>query len=75
MSMKIYNLATQAGLITFESIHDSMAVAPNIESVVKSKKFAQLIIKECADIALLEGQSTGNFEVFNKIQKHFGLEQ
>jgi hypothetical protein len=75
MSMKIYNLATQAGLITFESIHDSMAVAPSIESVVKSKKFAQLIIKECADIALLEGQSTGNFEVFNKIQKHFGLEQ
>ena len=73
--MKIYNLATQAGLITFESIHDSMAVAPSIESVVKSKKFAQLIIKECADIALLEGQSTGNFEVFNKIQKHFGITQ
>jgi uncharacterized membrane protein (DUF441 family) len=39
------------------------------------KKFAQLIVKECADIALTDGQATGNFEVFNKITKHFGVKE
>ena len=71
--MKIYNLATQAGLITFESIHDSMAVAPSIESVVKSKKFAELIIKECAKIsnqAEKQCQHPGT-----AILKHFGITQ
>ena len=38
-------------------------------------KFAQLIVRECADIALTDGQATGNFEVFNKITKHFGVEK
>jgi hypothetical protein len=38
------------------------------------EKFAQLIVAECAEIALTDGQSTGNFEVFNKITKHFGVE-
>jgi len=35
--------------------------------------FAQLIISECAEIALVDGQSSGNFDTFNKIQKHFGV--
>jgi tellurite resistance protein len=39
------------------------------------KKFAQLIVAECAYIALTDGQETGNFEVFNKITKHFGVEE
>jgi hypothetical protein len=39
------------------------------------EKFAGLIVKECADIALTDGQATGNFEVFNKITKHFGVEK
>jgi hypothetical protein len=39
------------------------------------EKFAQLIVAECADIALTDGQATGNFEVFNKITKHFGVEE
>ena len=37
------------------------------------EKFAQLIISECAEIALVDGQSSGNFDTFNKIQKHFGV--
>jgi hypothetical protein len=49
---KIYNLACQAGLITFESLHDSMCVAPSIESVAKAQKFADLLIKECIKIVL-----------------------
>jgi len=37
------------------------------------EKFAELIVAECAEIALVDGQSTGNFDIFNKIQKHFGV--
>ena len=37
------------------------------------KKFAELIVWECADIALTEAQSNGNFDTFNKIVKHFGV--
>ena len=40
----------------------------------KMEKFAELIVKECADIALAEAQSNGNFDTFNKIVKHFGVE-
>jgi hypothetical protein len=39
------------------------------------EKFAELIVQECAEIALTDGQATGNFEVFNKITKHFGVEE
>ena len=38
------------------------------------KKFAELIVKECAEIALTEAQSNGNFDTFNKIVKHFGVD-
>ena len=37
------------------------------------KKFAELIVRECAEIALTEAQSNGNFDTFNKIVKHFGV--
>jgi len=47
MNDKIYEFATRADLITFESIHDSMAVAPSVESVAKARKFAELIVGEC----------------------------
>jgi len=70
---EIYDLATQAGLITFESLHDSMAVTPNIESVAKARKFAELIIKQCAKIssrAEKQCQHPGT-----EILKHFGVKE
>ena len=45
-----------------------------VQSRLDEQKFAELIVKECAEIALADGQATGNFEVFNKITKHFGVE-
>jgi hypothetical protein len=38
------------------------------------EKFAELIVRECAEIALTEAQSNGNFDTFNKIVKHFGVD-
>ena len=74
---KIYDLACKAGLITFESLHDSMCVAPSIESVAKAQKFAELIIKECAEIAD-DGFASSNFGngiTGQQLLKHFGVKE
>ena len=62
MNTQIKRLLEQSGL---QPYYDSQQ--GDIE------KFAELLVKECAEIALLDGQLTGNFEVFNKITKHFGV--
>jgi len=36
-------------------------------------KFAELIVRECADIG--ERYADGNYEVYNQIMAHFGLEE
>ena len=37
------------------------------------KKFAELIVRECADIG--ERYADGNYEVYNQILEHFGVEE
>ena len=70
---KIYDLATQAGLITFESIHDSMAVSPSIESVAKARKFAELIIKETLQVAKAGVEFGPSME--EAVYIYFGVEE
>ena len=36
-------------------------------------KFAKLIVQECADIG--QQYADGNYEVYNQILEHFGLEE
>jgi len=48
---------------------------PRDERKVIPELFAESIVKECAEIALTDGQVTGNFDTFNKIQKHFGAKE
>jgi hypothetical protein len=38
-----------------------------------SKKFAELIVRECADIG--QQYADGNYEVYNQILEHFGVEE
>ena len=66
MNERILELAEQAHV--YAGGHSLWCHAGDVE------KFAQLIVAECAEIALTDGQATGNFEVFNKITKHFGVE-
>ena len=67
---KIYDLATKAGLITFESIHDSMAVSPSIESVAKARKFAELIVRECMTNLYIKGHD----DAVIQLREEFGVE-
>ena len=91
MNDKIYEFATRAGLITFESIHDSMAVTPSIESVAKARKFAELIVAECVkavkpdteypmeSVDIVEefhrGYWVGCNDSTMRIKEHFGVEE
>jgi len=38
-----------------------------------NKKFAELIVRECANIG--ERYADGNYEVYNQILAHFGIEE
>jgi hypothetical protein len=67
MNTQMRKLAEQAHV--YAGGHSLWCHAGDVE------KFAQLIVAECAEIALTDGQSTGNFEVFNKITKHFGVKE
>lgn len=49
MNKRIYELAKQADLIEWD-ILPSGARTPDHESVVKAQKFAELIVKECAEL-------------------------
>ena len=44
-----------------------------IEKHIDLEKFAELIVRECADIG--EQYADGNYEVYNQIMAHFGMEE
>ena len=89
MNERIFELAKQADIIQWDTL-PSGARTPDHESVVKAKKFAELIVGECAMIAartpcLYEDefakQTCGHtwdmacIESAKDIRKHFGIEQ
>ena len=65
MNERIRELMEQAGLYDF--VVESMGINEELE------KFAELIVKECADIG--ERYADGNYEVRNLILEHFGIEE
>jgi hypothetical protein len=76
MNERIKELARQA----WKEAYNVDPADPRIARAHKAmeegmEKFAGLIVRECAEIALVDGQSTGNFDTFNKIQKHFGVKE
>lgn len=73
---KIYELAKQAGMIEFESIPGSVAVAPDYESVVRARKFAELIVKECSKVNnQYIGWRIGDIDLDMVYKEHFGVEE
>jgi hypothetical protein len=72
MNERIFELAKQADLIQWDTL-SSGARTPDQESVVKARKFAELLIRKCADIG--ERYADGNYEVRNQILIQFGLEE
>jgi hypothetical protein len=68
MNERIKELLTQAGVGDNWNEADWYSLSPEMV-----EKFAELIVKECADIG--ERYADGNYEVRNQILSHFGLEE
>jgi hypothetical protein len=78
MNERIFELAKQADLIQWDTL-PSGARTPDHESVVKARKFAELIVQEC--VAQCEKNkdhewlgSGSKLSAFN-IKEHFGVEE
>jgi hypothetical protein len=66
MNERIRELVRQAGL------DDADFPIENWDNVPLAK-FAELIVQKCADIG--QQYADGNYEVYNQILKHFGVEE
>ena len=80
MNERIFELAKQADLIQWDTL-PSGARTPDHESVVKAKKFAELIVNhttECVRDVLREEDSDLSYAAASQVQKrikeHFGVE-
>jgi len=76
MNERIFELAKQADLIQWDTL-SSGAKTPDHESVVKAKKFAELIVQECASLFADDLRTMGDFTeraCRRAIKEHFGVE-
>ena len=69
MNKRIQELAEQAGISLSQKDYSYYWV----ESAEDIEKFAELIVRECANIG--ERYADGNYEVYNQILEHFGVEE
>ena len=65
MNRRIQELATQVGI--------SVDYLTNTKQIELIEKFAELIVKECAHVALMSNGN--NLHVCELIKKHFGVEE
>ena len=67
MNERIKELAEQASLELFnDTAHHRLLKG-------FAEKFAELIVRKCAQVG--ERYADGNYEVYNQILKHFGVEE
>lgn len=83
MNEQIFELAKQAELIQWDTL-PSGAITPDHESVVKAQKFAELIVRECARVAIQKQTENDLDNIVSKnpakdfayaLINHFGIEQ
>ena len=72
MNERIKLLAEQAGL-RFTQLMSNPMVPVVDGKEADLEKFALLIVRECARVG--ERYADGNYEVYNQIMAHFGLEE
>jgi hypothetical protein len=78
MNERIKELAEQAGVFEYKTYYDPTFFKSVINDD-KVKKFAELIVKECAKVAWYHTPDTEELEyshlIEGKILKHFGVEE
>ena len=68
MNERIRQLAEQAQKVAY---YTDGGYTPIM--TLDQEKFAELIVRKCADIG--QQYADGNYEVYNQILEHFGLEE
>jgi len=66
MNEQIKELLNQAGIYQIDRFDA-------IDGSNQMEKLAQLIVQKCADIG--QQYADGNYEVYNQIREHFGVEE
>ena len=66
MNKRIKELAEQNGFI-----HDHMSVGERNDALKKFEKFAELIVRECANVAA----NHEALDIYEEIREHFGVEE
>jgi hypothetical protein len=74
MNERIFELAKQADLIQWDTL-PSGAKTPDHESVVKAKKFAELIVRECVMCMYRRGVEGFGILEERMLKEHFGVEE
>jgi hypothetical protein len=80
MNERIFELAKQADLIQWDTL-SSGARTPDHESVVKARKFAELIVRECIETmkrtldteCINENEKYGCMYAIVDVKDHFGV--
>ena len=75
MKERIRQITVQAGLVRVGDFGMKRWEGARSDSITDQdlEKFAELIVRECADIG--QQYADGNYEVYNQILEHFGLEE
>jgi len=71
MNEKIYKLSKQADALAREIEPDLREIV--LYNSIRDEKFAELIVGECAHVALMSNGN--NLHVCELIKKHFGVEE
>lgn len=71
MKDRFFELAKQADIINWDTLL-SGARTPDYESVVKAKKFAELIVQECCNIMTEHAHRPAGV-VKRNVKEHFGI--
>jgi hypothetical protein len=70
MNERIKLLAEQAGFKTNWQHEDVQAI-----KMARFEKFAELIVRECADVAAKNQAENMNWDIAEIIKEHFGVEE
>jgi hypothetical protein len=75
MNEQIRQLTVQAGLVRVGDFGMKRWEGARSDSITDQdlEKFALLIVQKCADIC--QQYADGNYEVYNQILEHFGIEE
>ena len=73
MNERILELLKQAEEETNAEYQDESRRKRRLYNEILLPKFSELIVQECANVG--ERYADGNYEVYNQIMAHFGLEE